>query len=308
MRTLKVVGMTLLGLAIATTGMAQRARQGARDGSGPAIDTTQIQAVEGVVVLFVAGLGQGMPELQVVDAAGTRYSFVLGPYWFLASQGFAADPGDTVTVIAYACTSCDTGVAVASVVNATKGITLGLRDEDGVPLWTSRRGGGGQGDGGQGTGCAGNGGTGNGGTGNGGRGTGDEARGRGQGGNGGGGDGTGGAGMHEGLTLDLARTTTFTATVTSFTFTAGQGAATLDAATSSGDVSFLVSPAWVLVRAEFTPQAGDALEITAAPATIDSQEVWVVLAIKDVATGLELVLRDPATGFPVARKAHRGRL
>ena len=307
MRTLEVVGMTVLGLAIATTSMAQRARQGAGDGAGPAIDTTQIQVVEGVVVQFVAGLGQGMPELQVADAAGTQYTFVLGPYWYLADQGFAADTGDAVTVVTYACASCDTGAAVASVVNDTKGITLALRDENGLPLWTSRQGaGGGTGSGTPGTGCTGNGGRGptqgGGQGGNSGNGAGNNGRNGGTGGNG------GGAGMHEGLTLDLPRTTTFTATVTSFSLAAGQGAATLVAATTSGEVSFLISPVWVLLRAEFVPEAGDALEITAAPASIDSQEVWVVVAIRDVATGLELVLRDPATGFPVARKAHRGRL
>jgi hypothetical protein len=307
MRTLKVVGMTVLGLAIATTGMAQRTRQGARDGSGPAIDTARIQVVEGVVVHFVAGLGQGMPELQVTDAAGTQYAFVLGPYWYLADQGFAADPGDAVTVVGYACASCDTGIAVASVVNGTKGITLGLRDEYGLPLWTSRQ------PAGAGGGLGGNGGAdgGTGGSRGNGGGGGTPGRVQGGGGNGGNGGNGGGAGctaIHDGLILDLSRTTTFTATVASFTLTAGRDAATLVAATSSGEVSFLVAPAWVLLRAEFTPEAGDALEIVAAPATVGTEEVWVVLSTKDAATGLELVLRDPATGFPVARGARRGRL
>ena len=48
--------------------------------------------------------------------------------------------------------------------------------------------------------------------------------------------------------------------------------------------------------------------VTLALTTVGSEEVWVVLSITDAATGLELVLRDPATGFPVARGARRGRL
>ena len=136
MSKLKVVGMTVLSLAIAATGMAQRAHQGNGDGSGPAIDTSQVLVVDGTVVQLVAGLGQGMPELQVEDASGTVHSFVLGPIWFLTEQGFAADPGDAVKVIAYACATCDTGVAVASVVNASMGITLGLREYSVLPVWT----------------------------------------------------------------------------------------------------------------------------------------------------------------------------
>ena len=51
-------------------------------------------------------------------------------------------------------------------------------------------------------------------------------------------------------------------------------------------------------HADFWQVTGDALDITAAPATVDGEEVWVVISIKDVATGLTLVLRDPATGCP----------
>ena len=94
----------------------------------------------------------------------------------------------------------------------------------------------------------------------------------------------------------------------SYTVTAGTGAATLVASTGSSDISFLAAPAWVLLRAEFSPAAGDALEITAAPAALDGEEVWLVISIKDVATALSIVLRDPATGFPVARGVHRNRL
>ena len=291
MRALKITAAILLGFTVATAATAQRGRQGSANGQGPQVDPTQTIVVEGVVVQFVAGLGQGMPELQVEDAAGTEYSFVLGPFWYLTEQGFTAEAGDEVTVTAYVCAECDTGLAVASVVNSTKGVTLNLRDETGKPLWTSRQGGGGTG--GQGGGCQGNGGNGNGGKG-GGRGSGGQ------------GDG-GGAELRDHLILDLTKTTTFVATVTSYTVAAGNGAATLVAATDSGEISFLLSPIRVLLRAEFTPAAGDALEITAAPATVDSEQVWVVLTIRDVATGLELVLRDPATGFPVAGKAHRGR-
>ena len=51
-----------------------------------------------------------------------------------------------------------------------------------------------------------------------------------------------------------------------------------------------------------------ALDITAAPAIGDGAKARVVISMKDVATGLTLVLRDPATGLPVARGLHRNRL
>lgn len=276
MNTLKIVGSVLLSLAVAGSGFAANGNRGARGGSGPLIATATTVTVEGVVVQFVAGPGSGMPELQVEDAAGTLHTFILGPFWYLQDQSFTAQPGDSVVVTAYPCTLCDTGFAVAEVVNTTAGVTLTLRDANGLPIWphlqaTQPAGGGGQG----------------------------QTSGK---------TGTvrpvirssnGGAGTGDRLVPDLSRTTTFAGTVVSSSIVAGTGAGTLVLATSSGDVSFLLSSVWVLVSAGFEPAVGAALTIVAAPVLIDGQEIWLALTVTDDASGLVLVLRDPATGLPV---------
>ncbi len=285
MNKFKVAGLVLLSLAVAGSGFAQNGQRGARDGSGPLIATADTVTTEGVVVQFVAGPGQGMPELQVEDAAGVLHTFILGPFWYLKEQGFTAQAGDSVIVTAYPCTLCDTGFAVAAVVNVTAGVTLTLRDEDGLPIWPRLQAGSAN------AGAGSNGGSGNGAMGQGGattRTVRPVVRSSGY-----------GSGTGDQLVPDLGRMTTYTGTVVSSSISAGAGAATLVLATSGGDVSFLLSPVWVLIRAGFDPAVGDALSVTAAPVTIDDQEIWVAITVTDVASGLVLVLRDPATGLPV---------
>ncbi len=274
MNKLRITGLVLLAITVAGSSLAGTGQRGNRGGSGPLIATAQTVTVEGTVVQFVAGLGQGMPELQVEDAGGALYTFVLGPYWYLTDQGFTAQPGDAVVVTAYPCTLCDTGFAVVSVVNVTAGVTLTLRDANGLPIWPqlqpSEPGGGGQGQPSGKTGTA--------------R---PVIR------------SSGGSGTGDRLVPDLTRTTTFTGTVASYSVVAGTGAGTLVLATDSGDMSFLLSSVWVLINAGFNPQVGATLSVVAAPVIIDGQEIWVALTITDEATGLTFVLRDPATGLPV---------
>lgn len=277
MNKLKIATLLALSLAVAGSSLAGNGQRGSRDRSGPLIATAQPVTVEGTVVQFVAGLGQGMPELQVEDAGSALYTFVLGPYWYLTEQGFTAQPGDAVIVTAYPCTLCDTGFAVVSVVNVTAGVTLTLRDANGLPLWPHLQpgeSGGGTAGGGQG-----------------------QAAGR---------TGTirpvirsSGSGTGDHLVPDLGRTTTYTGTVASYSVVAGTGAGTLVLTTDSGDMSFLLSSVWVLINAGFNPPVGTAVTVVAAPVILDSQEIWVALTITDEATGLVLVLRDPATGLPV---------
>ena len=275
MNKLRITGLVLLAITVAGSSLAGTGQRGNRGGSGPLITTAQTVTVEGTVVQFVAGLGQGMPELQVEDAGGALYTFVLGPYWYLTDQGFTAQTGDAVVVTAYPCALCDTGFAVVSVVNVTAGVTLTLRDANGLPIWPqlqpSEPGGGGQGQSSGKTGTA--------------R---PVIR-----------SSTSGSGTGDRLVPDLTRTTTFTGTVASYSVVAGTGAGTLVLATDTGDMSFLLSSVWVLIRAGFEPAVGNALTVVAAPVTIDDQEIWVAITITDDATGLVLVLRDPATGLPV---------
>lgn len=277
MKHLKFAAITLVALMLAASSFAQRSRLGSRSSSGPVIDPAAVVVVEGTVDQFTAGLGQGMPELVVMDAAGTLHTFILGPFWYLEEQGFVADAGDLVTVTAYTCTTCDTGVAVASVVNTTQGITLTLRDESGFPLWTQRQpgdgGGNGQGEGGQG-------------------------------GNGSHNSGCNGTGANGQNIPDLSRATTYSGTVVSWSLEPGAGPATVVLATADGEVSIVLSPASILVKAGYQPAVGAALEIVAAPVTMDGAQVWLAITVKDVASGLQIVLRDPATGLPVTGARH----
>ncbi|HQT93161.1 MAG: hypothetical protein B7Z68_03260 [Acidobacteria bacterium 21-70-11] len=279
MNKLKIAGLVLLSLAVTGSAFAGNGQRGTRDRSGPLIATAETVTVEGVVVQFLAGPGSGMPELQVEDAAGVLHTFILGPFWYLTDQGFTAQPGDAVIVTAYSCTLCDTGFAVVSVVNVTAGVTLTLRDANGLPIWPQLQttqptaGSGGSGNQGQRSGKTGS--------------VRPVIR------------SSGGSGTGDHLVPDLDRMTTYTGTVVSTSIVAGAGAGTLVLATSAGDVSFLLSPVFVLIRAGFDPAVGDALTVNAAPVTIDGQEIWLAITITDDASGLVLVLRDPATGLPV---------
>ncbi len=301
MKHLRFAVIAGLAAVLATASWAQRSRIGSRNGAGPLVDPTTVIVVEGTVVQFVAGFGQGMPELLVEDGAGTVHTFVLGPFFYVREQGFVAYPSDLVTVTALACSLCDTGLAVVSVVNATQGVTLLLRDTDGIPLWGQGSAGQGGGNGGPGTGGCGEG-NGNG-AGGGGGSTG-HGQGNGNGNQGGNGHGSGQGGQ---MGLDLASLATFEGTVAVSEQPCGDGPASVTLATVAGEVSILLSPASVLVTAGYWPAAGDALQIVAAAATTPSAQVWVALTLTDLASGLTFVLRDPATGVPVAGGGRSGR-
>jgi hypothetical protein len=279
----QAVHMVLAGvtaLSFAGAGWAQLGRGG---GSGPRVDTSKTVTVQGDVVSFQAGLGQGMPELVVREANGNETSFVLGPFRYLESQGFVAQAGDRVEINGYVCPSCESGVAVAQVKNLTRGLTVVLRNADGTPVWIAfagqnpRRHIGAGTVTGQGTGSA---------------------QGMGP------GHGTG-ATPHHGRQLcggdgpDLSRTKSLTGSVVSFTGGPGEGLPTLVLAAAQGDVSIVLSPYRALGYAGYTPAVGAQVEVKAAPVTLGGQEHWVALTIKDLASGLEIVFRDAETGLPV---------
>ncbi len=283
-----MVALALAGWAWAQQAGSGGAGNGARDGSGPLVDLSRPVTVQGVVMAFQAGVGQGMPELVVRDAAGNDRVFVLGPYWFLQSQGFAAQSGDQVTVNGYACASCEHQVAVASVVNATRALTLTLRNSDGTPAWTGPRsaglrkhlGGGASGVGataaGTGTGICQGGGTGH-------------------------GAGNGTCLGHRFCQVDapdLSRVATFSGTVSSFTGGPGQGVPTVVLAAGQGEVAVVLSPYVVMLQAGYAPAAGAQVAVTAAPVTLDGTEHWVAITLNDLASGLSLQFRNSETGLP----------
>ncbi len=280
-----VVAAGMAAVALAGSAWAQRgggSGNGARDGSGPLVDTSKPVTVQGDVVAFLAGVGQGMPELVIRDAGGVETAFVLGPYWYLQQQGFVAQPGERAVVNGFACSSCEHGIAVTSVVNLTRSLTLTLRNADGTPLWIGSTHSGVRrhlGTGAPGAGAMG---------------------GRATGAGTGSGRGPAAGGLHCNGTLpDLARTTTFAGAVSSFTGGAGQGYPTLVVATTQGDVTIMLSPYRVLLQAGYTPAPGAQVAVVAAPVDVDGTDEWVAITLTDVASGLELQFRNPETGFPV---------
>jgi hypothetical protein len=269
--------VTAMAMALALPVAAQQKGAGPGTGSGPRIDTTRPVVVLGEVVSYQAGYGQGTPELVLRDTAGVESVFVLGPFYYLQAQGFVAQVADQVKVSGWACTSCEHAVAVAQVDNLTRSLTLVLRNADGTPVWISggsspRR-------------HLGAGNTAPGSTAGQGQLPGTGKR--------------GGQHLCNGAGPDLTRTAVFKGSIVSFTGGAGVGFPTVVIAATGGEVSVVLSPYYVLVQAGYTPTVGALVEVVAAPVSVDGQEHFVALTFKDVATGLELVLRNVETGRPV---------
>lgn len=231
----------------------------------PRVDPAQSVTVTGEVVAFEASLGQGTPTLTLKEANGTSRAFFLGPYRYLQSQGFVAQAGDQVEVLAYACFTCPGGLAATQVKNLTRGVTLLLRASDGSPLWMGQAGQRGAANG----------------SGNSGRSRSDQ-------------------GPKGGLCtpVDMSRVTTFTGNVVSFTGAFRQGTPTVTLDTGNGNVDIILSPFWVLMQANYLPAVGAQLQVVAAPVSQNEEEFWVAIAIKDLTSGFEIQLRDLTSGGP----------
>jgi hypothetical protein len=285
-----IKGAAAIGMALTLASSLQAQQRGGGPGTGtlPRIDTSRAVTVQGEVVSFLAGYGQGMPELIVRESNGTESTFVLGPFHYLQAQGFTAQAGDLAEINGWACSTCEHAVAVAQVKNLTRNLTLVLRNADGTPVWIGAKGSGvrrhlGAGTTGAGSGMA-------------------------PGSTGGQGVGSGpGTGMmrHSGRHLcdgdgpDLTEVATYTGVVKSFTGGAGEGFPTLVLTTSTGEVSIVLSPYRALLQAGYTPTAGAEVGVKAAPVTVGGGEHWVALTITDLASGLQIVLRGPETGLPL---------
>ncbi len=285
MKSNSIVGTAALGMALvlASPLAAQQGRGGARDGSGPRVDTGTTFTVQGEVVSFRAAPGQAMPQLTVREASGSETAFVLGPFRYLQAQNFTAEAGERAEVTGWVCAGCPQGMVVGQVKNLTRGLTLVLRDADGTPVWTGPAGRGVRRHlAGRTTGVG-------------------AARGLGMGaGQGMGATQRGGRHLCAASGPDLGRVATFVGPVVSFSGGPGEGFPTLVMSASQGEVEVMLSPYRALLQAGYTPAAGAQVEVKAAPVSLDGQDHWVALALKDVATGLEVVLRDPATGLPPA--------
>ncbi len=262
----------------------------ASGGSGPGADPTQAFTVEGIVVAFTGGSGSGMPMLTVADTNLGEVDVALGPVWYLQAAGFAAVADDEVRLLAFACPTCAASAVAAWVDNLTTGVSIDLRDEDGRPLWTQRqyqRGGSGRP--GQGNGSGGqNGGGQGGGTGGG----------SGNGGPGGSGNGNG-SGPANGSGLDMSLIDTVTGTVVDFTGHAGSGQPIITLDVDGDAYEITVSPYGPIEASGMVIEPGLVLTIVFAPTECDEDPHFVSISILDVATGVEVLLRDPETGFPL---------
>lgn len=249
--------------ALAQQGSGKGGPGGGNPGGTPSVDPSQKTVVTGDVVSLAAAPGAGMPTLTVRKSDGAEGAYVLGPYRYIVEKGFSAVAGDRVELTLFACTACDQGVAVAEVKNLTRGLTLPLRAEDGTPLFAGGRGRGGWGHG--------------------------QGQGRGRGPE---------AGQCDGTGPDLSRKATLDGTVKSFTGGFRQGRPTLVLLTSGGEKSVLVSPFRALRASGLVIAEGMRLEVVVAPVTVDQQEAWVALSVKDLATGATVELREASTGRP----------
>lgn len=282
MRIDRRIAVATLGMAVAAASplAAQQRGGGTGGGTGPSVVLGAAFSVSGAVVSFQAGYGETMPTLVVRDGSGSETAYVLGPFRVLQAQGFAAQAGDAVEVSGWACATCQHRVVVGEVKNVTRGLTLVLRTADGTPAWSGSAGSGVRrhlggppaGSGAQGLGTAS--------------------------GQGVGGAVTGGRGLCSGSGPELGRTATFSGAVVSFSGGPGVGFPTLTVDTAQGEMAFRLSPYRALRRAGYEPSAGARVEVTAAPVVVDGQDHWVALSLRDVATGVTVTLRDPATGLP----------
>lgn len=96
---------------------------------------------------------------------------------------------------------------------------------------------------------------------------------------------------------DMTKQETFTGTIKSFTGGPGVGRPTLVVTTSAGDRTVFAAPYRAFVEAEYAFTLGAQVTIVAAPAP---EGEWVVISLKDEATGVTFVLRDAQTGLPAA--------
>lgn len=294
----------------------------------PAVNPVEAFQVLGTVVDFSADYGTGMPTLTVDDPALGVLEIRLGPVWFLSQEGFSATPGDEVELLAYPCVLCDADAAAAWVDNLTTGASVVLRDEDGLPLWIGRGGGGGghpycgqggprRGPGGQGggPGMGNGGGSGNGpgepGEGGSGPGPGEPGPGDGP-GPGPGGPGPnpnpgGYGGQCEWNGPDMSAVTTVTGTVEAVSVPRGARRPTLVLTTSEGELELFLSPYQPIAAAGFLIEPGMELTVTYAPWQMGDEVVLVVLSLTDPLTGLTIQLRDPETGYPLYSGHGHGR-
>ncbi len=133
--TASAIAATALLLAL-WAAPAQAAPWWMRWGRGPhGYDPNTVVTLEATV--RAAKLAPPMPSLEVEVGLGEGVIVVLGPPWYLERAGVTFAPGDRVIVEGSKLME-DSGrmvVVAARVEKVPTGVTLRLRNEQGMPLW-----------------------------------------------------------------------------------------------------------------------------------------------------------------------------
>jgi hypothetical protein len=133
MRNIKRLSLSVVIVALATVGYAQR---GGGGNYNPATEVTVTGTVESVENMPSPGRGGGGLHLKLTAPSGPLEVHV-GPSSFVASKNVTFAKGDTLKVVGSQVTMAGQEVVIAREI--TKGDqVLTLRDAKGFPLWSGR--------------------------------------------------------------------------------------------------------------------------------------------------------------------------
>jgi hypothetical protein len=94
-----------------------------------------IQVVTGTVTVTSLALGQKDSSFILTDGSGAAWDIRVGPFWFLAANGFTLSVGDSVEATVASRASDPLHLFALQIKNLTTGATVVLRDDYGFPLW-----------------------------------------------------------------------------------------------------------------------------------------------------------------------------
>ena len=136
MNTLKLLSLSIVAAALATTAYAQgRTRQGGGN-YNPATETTLTGTIDSVNTMPSQGRGGGGLHL-VLTASSGPIEVHVGPASFVSSKNVTFAKGDALTVVGSKVTMAGQDVVIAREIR-TGDQVLTLRDAQGFPLWSGR--------------------------------------------------------------------------------------------------------------------------------------------------------------------------
>jgi len=136
MNTLKLLSLSFVAAALATTAYAQG---GSRQGGGnynPATETTLTGTIDSVNTMPSQGRGGGGLHLVLTSSSGPIEVHV-GPASFVSSKNVTFAKGDALTVVGSKVTMAGQDVVIAREIKKGDQV-LTLRAAKGFPLWSGR--------------------------------------------------------------------------------------------------------------------------------------------------------------------------